>query len=146
MRSSAEASKWSIRGGGGREEFAHGLLAVFPEESIGIVFGAEGGGRDFEALGEQVLSSAKHGLLAGFVAVIEDGNPLRHPVDKPGLLAGKGRAEAGDDVTDSPAVQRDPVHVALDDNRAFFVADGFARVGEAVEKFAFAEDFAVGGV
>jgi hypothetical protein len=102
---------------------------------------------DEEAASDALIEPGQHGALARLVGIEREQHPAGvEPRQRLGLLAGERGAERRDGVGETRLVEREDVHVALDDDDLAGLADGGAGPIEAVEQRRLLEQLGLGSV
>jgi hypothetical protein len=126
---------------------------VLPDEIVGILAFGQQGEADraprFQP-GKRQVRGPESRPLAGPIAVETENGIGRHAPQQAELRLRQGRAERRDSVLHAGLMERDHVHIALDDDDARLLAAGrlprAPRPGEIVEDVALVEEFGVVGV
>jgi hypothetical protein len=141
----AEGDLRHPRAQGGRERLA---LGVAGQHRVGRVLAARQAHRlHQEATAHALLESGQHRPLAGLVGVERQQHPLRvEPRERLRLLGGQVGAEGRHRVPEPRLVERQHVHVPLDDDDLAGLADGRPRLVEAVQQLALLEQRRLGRV
>ena len=136
-----------------RQRVAHvareGVGAVGADEAVGVVLGGqeqELDGARVAGVGQGAFERLAGRAPARGVAVEAEDHLVREAEQLVHVLGRAGRAQGGHGVGKTELGQRHHVHVALGDQRVALLADGGARLVQAVELAALVEDRGLGRV